>query len=638
MGESGLTRGESELPSPSAGSRGRGVVDLKAYLIAPSYDPCAPLTVVGPPSEGRRAQARTVDFNKLAGAGTPERPGPAREMAFWVCEGYKVLVAGRSGWTVHGYYLRLKPFFTWLSLLPPGKAVETPKDLTNGLLEQYQRWIRCSGGGRWSGDVQQGLWGVLRQVLLTLREARPELVRSNLSLRGLPSRVRGDHPNLQSGRRVIGGPQLKEVVWFCWEKTREYLKRHRWTAVEMEKAGNRDTEALPADWDNAGEVLCFLRGFYGGCLRGDFRLHDRVGDHLGLRYKLFDKKAKKKEALRRLTASRGELVSAIYPGCLDLLPFVILIAAGMHANAEAARGLRTNCFEGPPDAGHTAGRLEAFRRALDGDQDGVETVWMYKGRASQPQRLHFKGSRPKDPPALIREVLEITKHLRERAPADLTDRLFLFAGRMGTTITWMTTPNCNNALRDFIKRHRLPDFDLRDVRPVRLEKAFETLDGDISRVQGVANHKSPETTRSHYLRTTARRKYDRLLAKFAADMERWVERGTPPTVSAPVDLNGPDGEMARSVVAALGDPAAVIAALGDHRLIIEGNVAKAAMVLQWEAHLVRASETLHEARWLAVCEPLLQLIRRDLLPRFYPDALEDASRLVPHMPPLPPIQ
>ena len=69
-----------QLKSSSQRSGSRALVDLDAYVIASSYDPFASLTLVVPPDGTRITRAITLDFNALAGAGTPENPGPFREL------------------------------------------------------------------------------------------------------------------------------------------------------------------------------------------------------------------------------------------------------------------------------------------------------------------------------------------------------------------------------------------------------------------------------------------------------------------------------------------------------------------------------------------------------------------------------
>jgi hypothetical protein len=192
----------------------------------------------------------------------------------------------------------------------------------------------------------------------------------------------------------------------------------------------------------------------------------------------------------------------------------------------------------------------------------------------------------------------------------------------------MTCGNSVKALNDFIKLHALPDFDLGDLRQSGLDEAYRLTNGNIFAVQALANHKSPETTRAHYLRTAARAENDRLLGELASEMERWVERGTVRLTGISDDQDGVSGEMTRTVIAAFANP----------HLIFEGSREKAARILQLREHLEYSRGRLHEARWLAVCDPLLQLLNLEVLPRFNADVLESASRLVSSMPPLPPIQ
>jgi hypothetical protein len=596
-----------QLKSSSQRSRSRALVDLDAYVIAPSYDPFASLTLVVPPDGTRITRAITLDFNALPGAGTPEDPGPFRELVYWIYEGFKLWVTGRSGLTFRHYYQSLKHFFTWL--LSSGEVIKTPAQLTNGLLAQYQRWI-CrpkETGGCWSGKSQSFIWNGIRFPLKALQEARPHMLRSDLNLHSLPCRVSAGHPNVQSSCRVIDGQQLKHILSVCWTETRRYIQLYRWAAAEMGKAPNRHTESIPVDWSNQGEVLCFLRRFSGG--RRDFTERDRKALY-----------AKVKEGL--LTMPLRKLSAAIYPRRLDVLPFLILISARLYGNPDAVRGLPTNCLDGKPDASDPS-RVEAFLSAFGNH----ETVSWHKGRAGRTQRLYFMSSRPKDPPALIREVLEITAPLRCRAPAKLADRLFIYSGGHGE-ITSMTCGNSVKTLNDFIKLHALPDFDLGDLRQAGLDEAYRLTNGNIFAVQALANHKSPETTRAHYLRTAARAENDRLLGELASEMERWVERGTVRLTEISHDQDGVSGEMVRTVIAAFADP----------HLIFEGSREKAARILQLKEHLEYSRGRLHEARWLAVCDPLLQLLNLEILPRFNADVLESASRLVSSMPPLPPIQ
>ncbi|SDY97341.1 hypothetical protein SAMN05518854_103117 [Variovorax sp. YR266] len=154
-------------------------------------------------------------------------------------------------------------------------------------------------------------------------------------------------------------------------------------------------------------------------------------------------------------------------------------------------------------------------------KDDIEFLVLYKRRGHTTTKVALRSnstvdrvveSTPTLRPTvvrLIRRVIELTATVREEAPAEIRERVWLFRSRAGDRIGQISTLS-NNVLGDavsmLVREYRLTDSEGKPMRinVSRLRKTFtnrvnEILDGDTA-TTAIAAGNTPSVTARHYLR------------------------------------------------------------------------------------------------------------------------------------------
>ena len=155
-------------------------------------------------------------------------------------------------------------------------------------------------------------------------------------------------------------------------------------------------------------------------------------------------------------------------------------------------------------------------------KDGTEFLVLYKRRGHSTTKVALRAhstvdrlveSTPTLRPTiaqLIRRVIDLTSALRNEAPADIRDRIWLYRSRYPDVsygrVTSLTFSSLGDAIGKLVTRYQLRDDDGKPMRinVSRLRKTFvnrvhEILDGDIV-ATALAAGNSPPTAARHYLR------------------------------------------------------------------------------------------------------------------------------------------
>jgi integrase len=170
-----------------------------------------------------------------------------------------------------------------------------------------------------------------------------------------------------------------------------------------------------------------------------------------------------------------------FPTCgLELIPFMILIAANTAMNAFSLYALRRDCLEPHPI-----------------DEHGVYLTWK-KARCSTgiQRQLHWK--RTSQTIALIQFLLEYTKPLIERADVPFQEFLFLYESsmrhhppRVNAMCYWNTHVY---SLAQFRAVNGLPHFSFGQMRSSAATHNHLKNGGNLRKTQMLLGHKSIETT------------------------------------------------------------------------------------------------------------------------------------------------
>lgn len=154
-------------------------------------------------------------------------------------------------------------------------------------------------------------------------------------------------------------------------------------------------------------------------------------------------------------------------------------------------------------------------------KDATEFLVLYKRRGHTSSKVAVRSNSPIDRVVesmptvrptvgrLIQRVIELTRELREQAPAEIRDRVWLFRAQpRGTAghISALCSKRLAEGISALVEMHELRDSDGKPLRinVSRLRKTFvnrvhEILDGDVVLTSAAAGNQ-PRNTDQHYLR------------------------------------------------------------------------------------------------------------------------------------------
>jgi integrase len=332
----------------------------------------------------------------------------------------------------------------------------------------------------------------------------------------------------------------------------------------------------------------------------------------------------------------------LYPVPETLIPYMIAIGAQTYANAEALRHLRRDCM--------------SEHMLLDGR---VVVSWR-KGRATREQRRSFLRDRSLSVPNLIDRVLEMTARLVPHVSLGERDRLFLYAGVQGAAREIKLVPDylMSAHVRRFVERHKLRDsaggqlnLTMACLRPTGLTIAHASLGHDIFKTQALANHATPDTTQRYVDRPMVRKAQvaalGRLQLRFVDAVRSGGEADRVEETIAGIDAGHAtaSGFLCRDPLSGIGEnqkPGRLCTAwLGCFtcpNAVIPLDPDILARLLRTRDALMNARAGMGADRWRLLYAPKLEIIDRDIVPRF-PQALQEAAMArVGAMPPCPPIE
>lgn len=208
-----------------------------------------------------------------------------------------------------------------------------------------------------------------------------------------------------------------------------------------------------------------------------------------------------------------DLRTALAPSPRQLVPFVVMLAFHTHLNPETLLASDLNDFY----TDTRLGELRFFSRH-------------YKGRAGRRQRPSKPVDDAWDNPNSIFEFLKTwTSRIRPLTPRKAATKLFIYVPRTSKThvaffnVDEPTGSFFAQVLREFCTDHALRPFTLRQIRPTTLDIGRALFRGDIRAAQALGDHRSEETTNSHYTSDAQRKRNEERLAEIVSERSRWLE-------------------------------------------------------------------------------------------------------------------
>lgn len=582
------------------------------------------LIVEFPDPHGRPPQR--LDFSTFA----IDRPIMARELAM----AFRYHYADKRPETRRGVFQG--GIISWFRFLAVSRetmaGTQSCADVTSALLHGYIGWLHAQP---LAGSTCAAYWSPLHRLLLWLRRNRPDLLAADLDI------PRGRLFQRDDGRCVQGALSRSELdgvlsacrqdidrIWSDFQRGEELLAVTDLASIATAKISELDLSDL-------GTLLAVLKVRFGSLIPAGTLMRTRGAGLWTLVRAIIDHGG---------ATTVGRLLHA---DAETLLPFILAIGAQTYANPEPLRLMRRDCM------------VEHLLL------EGRWVVTWEKGRSSRPQRRSFLRDRSLSVPNLIDRVLAMTQPLVAHVPAYDQDKLFLSATRS----TWRKVQLVPKGalsfhLERFICRHRLCHADgkplclnLASLRVSGLSLAHAALGYDVLKTQVVANHVSPRTTSRYVDQPVIREAQAGNLARLQAAFVLWVRKDPDEiaqslgvtratavdiaegrnasasgfTCRNPLDGIAPGQQRGRLCTAWLG-------CFTCPNAVIPLGVDTFARLLRSRNALVAARMTVAADRWDLLYAPKLEILERDILPRFPKHLLAEAAGLVASLPQLPPIE
>jgi len=514
------------------------------------------------------------------------------------------------------------------SCAAPGSMPKVDTDTLNAFIV----WLNGRPIGKGS---RYAAWSPFKQLVAWLQRHHPDLVHPELELPFNPF----PRKTAEAKRRdALVKAELDAVLaaarsdidasWRAFQQGREALARADRRAIAAE------TDPRRLDLGDLGVLLAVLTDRHGGLVPPQRGTRHNSNGWWRLRFAV-DARGGIEQVARFLHATPGTLA-----------PYMIAIAAQTFANPDALRLMRRDCM--------------SEHVLLDGR---VVVTWT-KGRSNRPQRRSFLRDKSLSVPNLIDRVLALTEPLVAHVTPDERNRLFLCGIVMASRSVGVIPRHLmSRHVHLFAERHGLRTSNgaplplaLVNLRTTGLTLAHAALGGDVLKTQVLANHANPDTTRRYVdqpvVRATQAIELGRLQARF---VEAIRSRDTGPSRGGPRQL-GSTSMLSTENAAASGficaDPLAGIAPgqvkgklctawLGCFtcpNAVIPLEADTLVRLFKMRDALIDAKARLVPDRWRLLYAPKLEILERDVLPRFPATIHAAALEQLDTAPTVPPIE
>lgn len=328
----------------------------------------------------------------------------------------------------------------------------------------------------------------------------------------------------------------------------------------------------------------------------------------------------------------------------SLLPYMIIIASETFANPDALRLFHRDCIIEHPLY-----------------ENRVIIRWN-KGRSTQQQQRTFLRDKLWGVPQLIKQVMELTAPLLPYVYS--SERQYLFIARSiaresngsGIRIGLTKSVTLNRAVKRFLKRHSLCDqnrniinFKMEMLRGTGLTIAYQEQGHDIIAVQRLAGHVSPNTTVNYIKGPETAFANDQHIAHLQAKFVDAIRIGkiTPQELQNKIGLDRTNalailaGRNATMSGFTCKDPYAGIA-LGQQKgklcshwlgcftcknAVIPLDPMVLAQILHLRNHIEASRSEINDERWNLLYSPIVEIIERDILPKFPMEIMIEAQSI-----------
>ena len=489
-------------------------------------------------------------------------------------------------------------------------GISEAADLTTEAINRYVIWIKCKkrqDGNPLKLSTQFLIYSPIKCLLEWIKVNHPsELPHIDFPYSPFPNRTQSEEKT-----KPLTPEFITTLIKCCKRDTQENWERYKYAQQILEEASSNHPK---------------------GSLEWLMVEVDKYDGLIPIRTQLLrDKRSDIIYGMRK-HGGKQELLSYLWPTTRTIFPYYLLILIHTAGNPEAVASFRRDCIRPIP---------------LTSDQECV--VWE-KGRATQLQIRSFSTRDPYQPPNLIRQVKAMTEKLQHKFQSD-DNRLFLYRSVNEGRVAKLVAISLKlTILPWWCRRHNLPEFSLNQIRTSVLNGVYRET-GDIIAVKSTANHVSIRTTSEYLNHTINKERNKAVIAKVQVSYEKWLTQETAPILKTngkkikkfnhyknatalgfmcknPFEGIAPEskkGERCPAFTACFTCPNAVLLL----------NVETLSRLLQAKKHYLHYVRRIDRLRWEALYAPQLNIIDREILPRFEPELWEEAERLSKMLPSLP---
>ena len=512
-------------------------------------------------------------------------------------------------------------------------GLHRPEDLNTEFIERYRKWMTSQSNKRtgkpWS-DIHQGRKLMsLRQLILTAKEGKPELLPSEIIF---PTHFYQEGtPKSSTPCKHLPRGELKSLMWVCQLKMRE-------TELQLQSG---EQILMGTKEERYPEMRHALR----------------IAQKLQQTGTLTTAKLNEAGVPQRVFAKYGGLKALrahIEPTAYMLVPFVIALMVQLAGNVDPIRRIRVDCA-----------------RTDEIDERWVIVEWdkpRGPGLTREPQRRFADRTKRYGAPALIEKVIALTESIRGVVDRDDAQKLFICETGRNSTKPYglMSYETLKGAAQRFLKEGReriarwneqyptrakqqLGEFNLRDIRGSVAVQHYLASRGDIRRPQEVLNHRDGALTGRYIEGKASRDKNAQIISEVQSQIVEIATGHASRAHPRPYTEEAAEGQPKAATAAFTHEcrsPEGNTKKLCSHfqqcldcpGLVIPKTPESLARLLQAEETFREAKAKLHPERWQWLYARSYTTLIQRILPEFPPEMMDEARHLKDSLPPLPAVE
>ena len=487
--------------------------------------------------------------------------------------------------------------------------ISNASDLTTEAINRFLIWLRSKkrrDGEPLSISTLSSTYTATKTLLNWIQENHPAVLpQIDFPYSPFPNR------NQLSEKKDPLEPEVINTLIKCCERDIQDIWKNFNRAQQILAESSPNFVKGSLEW-----LLVEINKYYGLIPTQQQLLHDKRSDII---YWMMKHGGKKK------------LLSYLGPTSHTIFPYYLLILIHTAGNPEAIANLSRDCLRPLP---------------LTDDQESV--VWD-KGRSAHQQIRSYSARDTFQPPQLIRQVKAMTERLQHKIQSE-ENLLFLFISYKGQRVAKLGYRNlAKGSISWWCRRHKVPEFSFDQIRTSVLNITYRKY-RDIFQVQRMANHTSLRTTKQYISHTENAKENKAYMAHLQGSVEKWLKQESA-TIVRDIDenINIDNYENATAFGFQCKNPyqgiapgsktgsrcPAFTACFTCPNAVLLLDVETLARLLQARNHYLDCECRIHPSRWEELYAPQLDIIEKEILPRFDPELWIEAERFSKTLHPLP---